>query len=240
VLTGPVVGPTNEYVELCRTGACGAHGGKFFDISQVVLDYGDFPFRTPSPGNSLGNPVGEFFFAVLAPGHENAIFDGAEGNLSDRAASAVSNDRGGGDTEGDRTIFIAPDQSPLFFPTSHGTHRISFPPSQFMGILLAPFDTTPDGHYLLAVCPTSATSRCDCYFESFFVEPAADAGAPHLDAGAGGAAGTGGAPGADTGAGGGAPSLPDAGNPAAHDAGKRHDAGSPQADAGADGACALP
>jgi hypothetical protein len=241
-LSGPVVGPTNEYVELCRAGGCAAHNGNFFDTSQVALDYGDFPFRSPSSGN----PVGEFFFAVVAPGHENAIFDGAEGNLSDRTPSTVPNDHGGGDSVGDRTIFIAPDQVPVFFPTSHGTHRISFPPSQFMAILLAPFDTTPDGRYLLAVCPTSAASRCDCYFEPFFVEPAADAGAPRVDAGAGGTAGTGGAGGAANGAGGSggavggaggaanAPCLPDAGNPsppAEPDGGKPHDAGAPKVDA---------
>ena len=43
---------------------------------------------------------------------------------------------------------------------SHGTHADSFLDSQFMTIALSPFDTTPDGRYVLAICPTGASSRC--------------------------------------------------------------------------------
>jgi hypothetical protein len=213
---GPIVVPTAEYVALCRAGGCAGHNGAFFDISQVGLDYGDFPFRSPE----FERPVGEFFYAVVAPGYEAAGFrDGALGNLSDRTPSTAPGDLGNGDTVGDRTITNAapvPGQptTPAFFPESHGTHAVSFPDSGFMVILLAPFNLTTDGRYVLAVCPKSATSRCDCVFEPFFVEPAkADGGAGvggptgvggagPGGAGAGGAGAGGAAGGADCGAGG--------------------------------------
>jgi hypothetical protein len=192
---GGIVGPTASFVELCQSGGCSASGGQFFEPSQVALDYGDFPFRGPD-----GRPVGSYFYAVIAPGYENGGFlDGAPGNLSDEVASSVVGDSGGGDTQADRTIVIAPDQSPAFFPTSHGSHAISFPPSQFMAISLVPFDTSPSHAYVLAICETNATRSCQCAFESFSViplpsgnadagaPPTVDAGAPAVDSGAGGA-----------------------------------------------------
>ena len=177
-----VVGPypdmvegTAAFVQLCQSGGCGGLPGAswFFNPSQAALDYGDFPFRSDN-----GQPVGDYFFAVVAPGYEESGFlDGAPGNLSDTSSSEVAGDRGSGDTRADRTITISEDQSPALFPTTHGSHAFSFPPSQFMAIALAPFDVTPDGRYELAVCPTSATSRCDCAFAAFGVVPAAaDAG----------------------------------------------------------------
>jgi hypothetical protein len=47
-----------------------------------------------------------------------------------------------------------------------------------MVINLGPFDTTPENRYVLAICPTTAMSRCDCAFERFQLVPLAkDAGA---------------------------------------------------------------
>ncbi|MDI1451069.1 hypothetical protein [Polyangium sp. 6x1] len=168
-----IVGRTAEYWWLCRAGECPRD-----DISYVGLDYGNFPFAS----------VGEYFFAVVAPGYEDGGFrDGAPGNLSDRRASCVPGDLGQGDSVDDRTIVIAafePGVFTVFSPASAGTHDKSWMDSGFMSIALAPFDATPDGKYVLAICPSSASSRCDCAFEPFFVEPAqADAGASNPEAG---------------------------------------------------------
>jgi hypothetical protein len=157
--------------------------------------------------------AGAFFYAVVAAGfEETGFFQGAPGNLSDDTPSAVEGDHGGGDTLVDRTIVVAGGQVPLLFPFSRGTHAFSFPPSQFMTIHLLPFDTTPDGQYVLVVCPTTATSRCDCAFDAFTIAH------PSTDAGAGGSPGTGGAPGSG-GASDAAASDAHATGGAAHDAG---------------------
>jgi hypothetical protein len=165
---------------------CSGGGSTFMDPADVGLDYGDFPFSREQSG--------EYFFAVMARGYEDAGFlEGAVGNLSDAVASSVEGDRGSGDTLAARTIVVSADQVVKRFPESHGSHQFSFPPSQFMTIHLAPFDTTPAGSYVLAVCPTSATSRCDCAFDTFIVvHRPADAGTPGTGgAGAGGGAGGG-------------------------------------------------
>jgi hypothetical protein len=184
---GPIVGPTAGFVDFCAANGCNLTGVDFLDPSQAALDYGDFPFRVN------GRAAGTYFYAVVAPGFESGFADGATGNLSDAVPSTVAGDRGHGDTRADRTIFISVDQVFALAPTSHGTHATSSPPSQYMAISLVPFDTTPDGHYVLAVCPANATSRCDCVFEGFVVKPAADGGTARTDAGtgAGGATGAG-------------------------------------------------
>jgi hypothetical protein len=171
------VGMTAEFVDRCQTTGC-PNGPT---AMEVALDYGDFPFRT---ANLLVN--GSFFYAVVEPGFENGGFlDGAPGNLSDTTASAAPGDRGSGDTEADRTI-TSDGTPPALFPKTHGTHAVSFPPSQFEAIQLFPFDVPPDGHCELAICPTGATSRCECAFATFDVPP------PETDGGAGGTTGAGG------------------------------------------------
>lgn len=145
--------------------------------SDVAIDYGNFPFSRVT--------AGRYFYAVIAEGYEDAgFFDGAVGNLSDRMPSAVDGDRGSGDTIPDRTIVVGEAPVVQLFPSSPGTHKFSFPPAQFMTIHLAPFDTTPENRYVVAICPTTALSHCDCAFEEFKLTPllGADAGAP-LDAG---------------------------------------------------------
>jgi hypothetical protein len=179
-LTGKVVnGCIAGNTLLCSSGNPAA----FLDPSDVALDYANFPFSRELPG--------QYFYAVVAAGYEDQGFlQGARGNLSDTEPSAVQGDLGSGDALADRTLVIAKDQIVVLFPSSHGTHEISFPPSQFVTIQLFPFDTTPEGKYVLAVCPTSATSRCDCAFGAFgVVHRPADAGLP----GTGGAGATGGA-----------------------------------------------
>jgi hypothetical protein len=158
-----------DRAEVCHAGLLPCYLGPP-DPSEVALSFGSFPLYTTA----------DYFFAVVAAGHEDTgFFDGAEGNLSDNAPSSVEGDRGGGDTLADRTIVVLADQSPKLFPASHGTHAFSFPPSQFMAIHLAPFDLTPSGNYVLVVCPTSATSRCDCWFSAFIAVPRfTDAGTP--------------------------------------------------------------
>src|SRR6185436_15651340 len=112
-------------------------------------------------------------------GHEaEGFLDGAVGNLSDATPSSVDGDHGSGDAVASRTLVVGGPFISLLFPTSHGTHSFSFPPSQFMTIHLGPFDTTPENQYVLAICPTTAMSRCDCAFERFHLDPlAVDAGA---------------------------------------------------------------
>jgi hypothetical protein len=158
-------------------------GSSFVDANDIALDYGDFPFSRET--------AGRYFYAVVAAGfEENGFFQGALGNLSDDAPSAVEGDHGGGDTLAERTIIVAGGQVPILFPASPGAHAFSFPPSQFMTIHLSPFDTTPEGRYVLVVCPTTATSRCDCAFDAFAIAT------PAVDAGSGGSPGTGGSRGA--------------------------------------------
>jgi sulfatase modifying factor 1 len=196
---------TAAAVEACQlhTPECAGLLGNPPAPSQLGIDYGNFPFVTD------GRPrPGEYFFAVVAPGYEDGgFFQGAPGNLSDDVPSAVEGDLGHGDTLADRSIVVSADQIPRF-PSSHGTHEDSFPPSQFMVIHLSPFDTTTQGSYVVALCPTSATSRCDCAFGAFTAaNPKADGGS-----GRGGSSGTGGggsggseAPDASAGGAGGAP-----------------------------------
>jgi hypothetical protein len=174
---------TGTAVDKCLGGDTShCSGSAFVDPNDVALDYGDFPFSRETAGG--------YFYAVVAAGfEETGFFHGAPGNLSDDVPSAVEGDHGGGDALADRTIVVAGGQVPLLFPASRGTHAFSFPPSQFMTIHLLPFDTTPDGRYVLVVCPTTATSRCDCAFDAFTIVP------PVIDAGSGGNPGTGGAPG---------------------------------------------
>jgi len=164
---------TGDAVDACIGGdrrRCSLGGSTFLDPSDVALDYGNFPFSKERSG--------EYFFAVVAAGYEDAgFFEGAAGNLSDAAPSSVEGDRGSGDTLADRTIVVDANQFPRF-PASHGTHDFSFPPSQFMTIHLAPFDTTPTGKYVLAICPKNAASRCDCAFDAFNVSSPVDAGLP--------------------------------------------------------------
>ena len=55
------------------------------------LDYGDFPFSRDTSA--------EYFFAVVASGHEGSGFlEGAVGNLSDAVASSWTATGGSGDT----------------------------------------------------------------------------------------------------------------------------------------------
>jgi hypothetical protein len=172
---------TGTAVDKCLAGDT-SHclGSAFVDPSDIALDYGDFPFSRDT--SAL------YFYAVVALGfEETGFFQGAPGNLSDDVPSAVDGDIGSGDALADRTLVVAGGQVPLLFPASPGTHAFSFPPSQFMTIHLTPFDTTPDGRYVLAVCPLTATSRCDCAFDGFTRAP------PPVDSGSGGNPGTGGA-----------------------------------------------
>lgn len=155
------VGNTAAFIARCQSMGCPGGPGP----DDVALDYGEFPFRG---ANFVVN--GSFFYAVVAPGDEDDFMDGAPGNLSDTTASSSPGDRGSGDTEADRTI-TANALSSVLFPSTHGTHAISFPPSQFEAIALSPFDVPPDGHCELAICPTSATTRCDCAFARFDVPP---------------------------------------------------------------------
>jgi hypothetical protein len=183
---GPLVVLTAQTVQACEfhTPGCPGQEGRAPAPSELAFDYGDFPFITN------GRPrTGEYFFAVVAAGSESAgFFQDAPGNLSDDAPSAVQGDLGSGDTLGDRTITVIADSVPFFAPAGHGTHKFSFPPSQFMVIDLTPFDTTAQGNYVFALCPTNATRRCECAFEAFTAAtPAADAGS---GSGGSGAAGT--------------------------------------------------
>ncbi|HEX7670662.1 MAG TPA: hypothetical protein VF395_13805 [Polyangiaceae bacterium] len=187
---------TGTAVNGCMAGntlPCSGGGSTFMDPADVGLDYGDFPFSREQSG--------EYFFAVMASGYEGSGFlEGAVGNLSDAVPSSVEGDRGSGDTLAARTIVVSADQVVTRFPASSGSHKISVPPSGFVTIHLAPFDTTPAGSYTLAVCRMGATSRCDCAFDTFtVVHRPADAGTGGSEAadasagGAGGAASAGGA-----------------------------------------------
>jgi hypothetical protein len=178
---------TGSVINGCIAGNTAPCSGPVTDPSQLALSYGSFPFDKQQAGT--------YFFAVVAEGQEAAgFFQGAVGNLSDDVPSSTPGDLGSGDSLGDRTISISASQTTPFFPTSYGTHPISFPPSQFMTIHLSPFDTTPSGKYVLVVCPMNATSNCECAFDDFSVTPTpSDAGAPDAgQAGAGGTAGSGG------------------------------------------------
>ena len=178
----------------------------FLAASDVALDYGNFPFSRITPA--------AYFYAVVAQGFEHdGFFQGATGNLSDNVPSAVPGDLGSGDTLLDRTIVINKDQIVQLFPSSHGTHAVSFPPSQFETIQLAPFDTTPEGKYVLVICPITAKNRCDCAFDAFMLRAAAP------DGGSTGTGGAGGAPGNGSDA-----SAPDA-RASGGSAGSAHDAG---------------
>ena len=173
---------TGTAVDKCLAGDTShCMSAAFGDPSDVALNYGDFPFSRET--------AGRYFYAVVAAGHEETGFlQGAPGNMSDDVPSGVDGDNGSGDAPAQRTIIVS-GAPPLLFPQSKGTHSSSFPPSQFMTIHLMPFDTTPDGRYVLVICPETATSRCDCAFDAFtIVEPPADGGS-------GGSSGSGGAPG---------------------------------------------
>src|SRR5262249_18821593 len=127
---------------------------------------------------------------VVAEGYEGAgFFQGVTGNLSDDVASAVAGDLGGGDKLSDRTIVVDPTIPGRLFPASKGTHAISFPPSPFMTIHLVPFDQTPEGKYVLALCPTTVMSHCDCAFEAFTIGSRVRDGGVSGSGGAGGAGG---------------------------------------------------
>jgi len=230
-----------DFVSLTGTAVNGCLGGDrshcasspaFVDPGDVALDYGNFPFSR--------DVAGQYFYAVVAEGFEDAgFFQGAVGNLSDDVPSAVAGDRGSGDSLRDRTIVVTLDP-PKLFPASHGTHAFSFPPSQFMTIHLAPFDTTPEGHYVLVICPTTATSRCDCAFDAFTVlrhEADGGAGGSSGTGGAAGSGGNGGAAGRAGGSGGGSAqgSGGTAGGSGGFGAGGARDASVPDAPGSSDG-----
>jgi len=134
-----MVSLTGTVVNRCLggdTSHCNVPVATFLDANDVALDYGNFPFSRVM--------AGQFFYAVVARGFESDGFiQGATGNLSDDKPSAVAGDLGSGDTVSDRTIVVDPIQVVQLFPASHGTHAVSFPPSQFETIQLAPFDQTP-------------------------------------------------------------------------------------------------
>ena len=192
-----------------RDGSAGRDAGHRYGVRRPDARCVGCPRRS-FPFTLNGSPrPGEYFFAVVAAGYEDrGFFQGAPGNLSDNVPSAVAGDLGHGDTLADRTITISVDQTIPRFPTTHGTHDGSFPPSQFMVIQLSPFDTTAQGTYVLALCPTSATSRCDCAFGGFTAAHATtDGGSPGSGgSGAAGMPGSGGSGGSSADA-----SLPDAG-----------------------------
>lgn len=171
---------TGTIVNGCIAGNTAPCSSGFRFPTDVAIDYGNFPFSRRDRA--------DYFYAVVAEGYEDAgFFDGAVGNLSDNLPSAADGDTGGGDTAADRTIVVGVEPFIELFPSSPGTHRFSFPPAQFMTIHLAPFDTTPSNRYAVAICPTTATSHCDCAFSHFrLAPPKPDAG----PSGAGGASGS--------------------------------------------------
>lgn len=128
--------------------------------------------------NTAGLPDGEYFFAVIAPGHMRSGFrEGAEGNLSDVKAGGTRFDDGSGDTLEDRTFQVFRRQ----IWAHEGGHRIG---KNAMGrpvLQVAPFDTADNraGEYLLAICPTGAETPTECRFDAFRIQPAEP---PELDA----------------------------------------------------------
>lgn len=109
---------------------------------------------------------GEYYFAVLAPGHQNAGFmEGADGNLSDMTAGATSGDLGSGDSIANRTFSMAGGQIAAYA----GTHAWGMSPNGRPLLQLAPFDDTDNagGVYILAICRSGAMSSSECKFDAF-------------------------------------------------------------------------
>lgn len=121
--------------------------------------------------STAGLPDGEYFFAVLAPGHQrNGFREGAEGNLSDVKAGGTRLDQGSGDALENRTFQVLRRQIRSY----PGDHRVG---TNSMGrtiLRLTPFDDADnrDGDYVLALCPTGAASASECKFDAFRIQGA--------------------------------------------------------------------
>lgn len=105
---------------------------------------------------------GTYFFAVLAPGAQNAGFiDGAEGNLSSPH-----------DTVANRTFTITGNEISAYA----GTHAQGTAPNGRAIIGLAPFSDTPNagGVYILAICKSGATTSSECKYDAFRIREGGD------------------------------------------------------------------
>jgi hypothetical protein len=153
----------------------------------------------PSGGKGLAD--GDYFFAVLVPGFQNAGFiDGADGNLSDTTQSfdkksdPLFQGVGGGDPVDCRIFHVSGGLITSYAPVGactspYGAHAPGTSTVQTGSkplIALSPYDDTTNsgGVYIMAICPTSVLSEetpnpAPCKFDAFRINggevtPAAD------------------------------------------------------------------
>lgn len=160
----------------CNDSPNGVNCNNYTSKDKVYMSGG------PSAG---GLSAGSYYFAVLAPGHQNDGFvDGAVGNLSDAVApaGATTGDSGGGDDISNRTFTVtvgpAPDRVRTI--TYTGTHATGVSPGGRFIVGLGPYDDTdnPGGVYILALCAVGATHPADCKYDAFRI-PTGDGGDPY-------------------------------------------------------------
>jgi hypothetical protein len=117
---------------------------------------------------TAGLADGDYYFAVLTPGSQNAGFvQDAQGNLSDQTAAGTTGDAGTGDAQSNRTFTVTNHVITSYL----GTHLTGTDPQGNTVIQLAPYDDTdnPAGVYILAICRVGATSPSDCKTDMFKV-----------------------------------------------------------------------
>jgi hypothetical protein len=153
--------------DVCDPGATNGVNCNHYICQDFVYVNGG-PNR-PRGGNTLED--GEYYFAVLAPGHQNGgAADGAVGNLSDTTAHGGT-DLGSGDSWTDRRFRMSGGTL-----TNEGTHANAVSPNGQPIVRVAPFDVTPNpgGVYILAICPVvdgvPSADPSDCKFDAFKTE----------------------------------------------------------------------
>jgi len=152
----------------------GCHPGSQNGINCNHYDCQDHVFMTGGPNRRRGGNTledGEYYFAVLAPGHQNGgAADGSVGNLSDNVANGGT-DTGMGDLWTARRFRMTGGVL-----TNLGTHDLGESPNGQPIVRVAPFDETPNpgGVYILAVCPVRngvpSANPADCKFDAFKTE----------------------------------------------------------------------
>lgn len=157
----------------CNDGPNGVNCNNYSSKDKVYMTGG------PSAG---GLSAGSYYFAVLAPGHQNDGFvEGAVGNLSDAVApaGATVGDSGGGDDISNRTFTVTVGADGVRTISYAGTHATGVSPSGRPIVALGPYDDTdnPGGVYILALCAVGAVRSSDCKYDAFRI-PTGDGGNP--------------------------------------------------------------
>jgi hypothetical protein len=117
---------------------------------------------------AAGLSDGNYFFAVLVPGHQHDGFtDGSVGNLSDNVTptGATAGDAASGDLVTNRTFTVTNHEISAY----SGNHPHGTAPNGRDILQLALYDDTSNGGgvYILAVCESGATSPSQCKFDAF-------------------------------------------------------------------------